>query len=66
MGAAARGLLGRPLHAGWGGALQARPDFWNMASQIERSQDAELRRLCPLFADRTQEGDKQTGLGRTW
>ena len=26
----------------------------------------ELRRLCPLSADRTQEGDKQTGLGWTW
>jgi hypothetical protein len=25
-----------------------------------------LRRLCPLFADRTQEGRKHTGLGRTW
>lgn len=26
----------------------------------------ELRRLCPLFADRTQEGDTHTGLGPTW
>ena len=26
----------------------------------------ELLRLCPLFADRTQEGHKHTGLGRTW
>jgi hypothetical protein len=23
-------------------------------------------RLCWFFADRAQEGDKQTGLGRTW
>jgi hypothetical protein len=34
--------------------------------QIARSQAQELLRLCPLFADRAQEGDKQTGLGRTW
>lgn len=26
----------------------------------------ELRRLCPLFADRTQEDGKRTGRGRTW
>lgn len=26
----------------------------------------ELPRLCPLFADRAQDGDKQTRLGRTW
>jgi hypothetical protein len=36
---------------------------------IARSTDTgtpELRRLCPLFAGRTQEGRKHTGLGRTW
>ena len=26
----------------------------------------ELRRLCPLFAERAQEGGNQTGLSRTW
>jgi hypothetical protein len=39
------------------------------ASRVARSTEArtqELRRLCPFFADRAQEGDKQTGLGRTW
>jgi hypothetical protein len=39
------------------------------ASRVAKSTEAgtqELRRLCRLFADRAQEGDKQTGLGRTW
>ena len=39
------------------------------ASRVARSSEArtlELRRLCWFFADRAQEGDKQTGLGRTW
>jgi hypothetical protein len=39
------------------------------ASRVARSSEArtqELRRLCPLFAERAQEGGKQTGLGRTW
>jgi hypothetical protein len=38
------------------------------ASCVARSTEArtqELRRLCLLFADRAQEGDKQTGLGWT-
>src|SRR6476620_4822883 len=34
-----------------------------MAPQIERSQTQELRRPCPLLADRVQEGDKPS-LGR--
>jgi hypothetical protein len=39
------------------------------ASRGARSSEArtqELRRLCPLFAERAQEGDERTGLGRTW
>ena len=38
-------------------------------SHVARSSEArtqELRRLCPLFAERALEGGKQTGLGRTW
>jgi hypothetical protein len=37
------------------------------ASRVAKSIEAmtpELRRLCPLFADRTPEGDEQTRLGR--
>jgi hypothetical protein len=39
------------------------------ASCVARSTEArmrELRRLCPLFAERAQEGGKQTGLSRMW
>jgi hypothetical protein len=34
--------------------------------QIERSQAQGLRRRCPSFAERAQERNKLTGLGRTW
>lgn len=41
----------------------ARPAVWRPhvrhLNQIDRSHGAELRRLCSLFADRTQEGDEQ-------
>jgi hypothetical protein len=36
------------------------PTFWPAKTWLR------LRRLCPLFADRAQEGDKQAALGRTW
>jgi hypothetical protein len=42
-----------------------------LTSQRERCRSSEagtqeLRWLCPSFADRAQEGDEKTGLGRTW
>ena len=42
---------------------------YGRASCVARSTESgtrELRRLSPLFAERAQEGGKQTGLGRTW
>jgi hypothetical protein len=35
-------------------------------ARLSKVRTQELRRLCPLFADRAQEGGKPTGLGRTW
>jgi hypothetical protein len=35
------------------------------AKSIE-AKTQELRRSCPLFADRMQESDKQTALGQAW
>ena len=46
------------------GAVAAAQHLMFARSTEVRTQ--ELRRLCPLFADRAQEGDEQTGLGRTW
>ena len=36
-----------------------------MFTRLPEARVQDLRRLCSLFADRTQEGDEQTGLGRT-
>ena len=36
-----------------------------MFARSNKAMTQALRRLCPLFADPTQDGDKQTGLRRT-
>jgi len=35
-------------------------------ARLSEVRTQELRRLCPLFADRAQEGGKPTGLAPTW
>jgi hypothetical protein len=47
--------------------LRFKPDpiFGTRHRRSSEAMTQELRRLCPLFANRAQERDKQTGLGRT-
>jgi hypothetical protein len=37
-----------------------------MFARSTKVRTPELQRRCPLFAERMQEGGKQTGLGRPW
>src|SRR5206468_798719 len=67
----------RPRAGGGAGRVQRKPSvdmpghWWPHVCHVrpDRPKPArtqELRRLCPLFAERAQEGGKQAGLGRTW